>query len=141
VSHFYLSQTVCAAQTSAPRRHTHASRKLSAAAEEFLRKRRDEWAEQVCEDSDPYVRGVSWISVARACCSAPQATSSAASADAAAPALSLEQALLCNRNGRIGIYTATERSYIIERYLAKKSRRQWQKKIRYGWIVLGPLFK
>lgn len=32
----------------------------------------------------------------------------------------------------VGIYDKQERQYIIERYMAKRSRRVWQKKIRYN---------
>ena len=35
-------------------------------------------------------------------------------------------------NGRIGIYTAAERAAIIARFQRKRSRRVWNKKIRYG---------
>ncbi|GKY91695.1 hypothetical protein MPSEU_000141300 [Mayamaea pseudoterrestris] len=37
-----------------------------------------------------------------------------------------------NMNGRIGIYTAAERAAIIARFQRKRSRRVWNKKIRYG---------
>jgi hypothetical protein len=37
-----------------------------------------------------------------------------------------------NQNGRIGIYTASERHAIIARYNGKRSRRVWNKKIRYN---------
>ena len=36
-----------------------------------------------------------------------------------------------NKDGRIGIYTPTERAAIIERFMRKRSRRVWNKKIRY----------
>lgn len=36
-----------------------------------------------------------------------------------------------NKDGRIGIYTPTERAAIIERFMQKRSRRVWNKKIRY----------
>ena len=35
-------------------------------------------------------------------------------------------------NGRIGIYTSAERAAIIARFHRKRSRRVWNKKIRYG---------
>ena len=37
-----------------------------------------------------------------------------------------------NKNGRIGIYTASERAAIIARFQSKRTRRVWNKKIRYG---------
>ena len=37
-----------------------------------------------------------------------------------------------NRNGRIGIYTPSERAAIIARFHYKRSRRNWNKKIRYN---------
>jgi hypothetical protein len=37
-----------------------------------------------------------------------------------------------NKNGRIGIYTPAERAAIIERFNSKRSRRVWNKKIRYN---------
>jgi len=37
-----------------------------------------------------------------------------------------------NRNGRIGIYTPAERAAIIARFNNKRSRRIWNKKIRYN---------
>lgn len=37
-----------------------------------------------------------------------------------------------NKNGRIGIYTPAERAAIISRFQFKKSRRVWNKKIRYN---------
>jgi hypothetical protein len=37
-----------------------------------------------------------------------------------------------NQDGRIGIYTASERHAIIARYNGKRSRRVWNKKIRYN---------
>eukprot|EP00522_Entomoneis_paludosa_P005146 CAMPEP_0172475620 /NCGR_PEP_ID=MMETSP1065-20121228/69964_1 /TAXON_ID=265537 /ORGANISM="Amphiprora paludosa, Strain CCMP125" /LENGTH=430 /DNA_ID=CAMNT_0013233831 /DNA_START=1078 /DNA_END=2370 /DNA_ORIENTATION=- len=37
-----------------------------------------------------------------------------------------------NRNGRIGIYTPSERAAIIARFNKKRQRRVWNKKIRYG---------
>lgn len=37
-----------------------------------------------------------------------------------------------NKNGRIGIYTPAERAAIIARFHDKRSRRVWNKKIRYG---------
>ncbi|GAX24807.1 hypothetical protein FisN_18Lh110 [Fistulifera solaris] len=37
-----------------------------------------------------------------------------------------------NKNGRIGIYTPAERAAIIDRYHQKRSRRVWNKKIRYN---------
>ena len=45
--------------------------------------------------------------------------------------------LLCfiqvyNKNGRIGIYTPAERAAIIARFNRKRSRRVWNKKIRYN---------
>jgi hypothetical protein len=42
-----------------------------------------------------------------------------------------EYASICNKNGRIGIYTPEERRSIISRYRDKKKRRVWKKKIRY----------
>ena len=39
---------------------------------------------------------------------------------------------LYNANGRIGIYTPAERAAIIARYQGKRSRRVWNKKIRYN---------
>jgi hypothetical protein len=37
-----------------------------------------------------------------------------------------------NKNGRIGIYTPCERAAIIARFQGKRSRRVWNKKIRYN---------
>mmetsp|Transcript_1841 Transcript_1841/g.2869 ORF Transcript_1841/g.2869 Transcript_1841/m.2869 type:complete len:329 (+) Transcript_1841:327-1313(+) len=37
-----------------------------------------------------------------------------------------------NKNGRIGIYTPAERAAIISRFQSKRSRRVWNKKIRYN---------
>ncbi|CAJ1946892.1 unnamed protein product [Cylindrotheca closterium] len=37
-----------------------------------------------------------------------------------------------NKNGRIGIYTPAERSAIIKRFQSKRTRRVWNKKIRYN---------
>jgi hypothetical protein len=37
-----------------------------------------------------------------------------------------------NQNGRIGIYTPSERGAIIARYNDKRTRRNWNKKIRYN---------
>mmetsp|Transcript_25535 Transcript_25535/g.45006 ORF Transcript_25535/g.45006 Transcript_25535/m.45006 type:complete len:569 (+) Transcript_25535:514-2220(+) len=37
-----------------------------------------------------------------------------------------------NKNGRIGIYTPAERAAIIARFQSKRSRRVWNKKIRYN---------
>jgi len=37
-----------------------------------------------------------------------------------------------NKGGRIGIYTGGERKDIIGRFLKKKERRCWKKKVRYG---------
>jgi hypothetical protein len=37
-----------------------------------------------------------------------------------------------NQNGRIGIYTPSERAAIISRYQGKRTRRVWNKKIRYN---------
>jgi len=37
-----------------------------------------------------------------------------------------------NKNGRIGIYTPAERAAIIKRFQSKRSRRVWNKKIRYS---------
>lgn len=37
-----------------------------------------------------------------------------------------------NQNGRIGIYTPSERAAIIARYNDKRTRRNWNKKIRYN---------
>jgi hypothetical protein len=39
---------------------------------------------------------------------------------------------LYNQHGRIGIYTPAERAAIIARFHRKRSRRVWNKKIRYG---------
>lgn len=39
---------------------------------------------------------------------------------------------LYNKNGRIGIYTPAERAAIISRFHSKRSRRVWNKKIRYN---------
>jgi CCT motif len=39
---------------------------------------------------------------------------------------------LYNKNGRIGIYTPAERATIIARFNEKRSRRNWNKKIRYN---------
>lgn len=39
---------------------------------------------------------------------------------------------LYNKNGRIGIYTPAERAAIISRFHGKRSRRVWNKKIRYN---------
>ncbi len=36
-----------------------------------------------------------------------------------------------NKNGRIGIYTREERSVIIRRFLEKRAKRVWKKKIRF----------
>jgi hypothetical protein len=45
-------------------------------------------------------------------------------------ALRLDQ--VYNRNGRVGIYTPAERAAIIARFHNKRSRRVWNKKIRYN---------
>jgi CCT motif len=45
--------------------------------------------------------------------------------------LSFDRSQVYNKNGRIGIYTPAERAAIIERFLQKRSRRVWNKKIRY----------
>ena len=37
-----------------------------------------------------------------------------------------------NKNGRIGIYTPAERAAIINRFQSKRTRRVWNKKIRYN---------
>ncbi|KAL9183911.1 hypothetical protein ACHAXT_004767 [Thalassiosira profunda] len=37
-----------------------------------------------------------------------------------------------NKNGRIGIYTPSERAAIIQKFQAKRARRVWNKKIRYN---------
>ena len=37
-----------------------------------------------------------------------------------------------NKNGRIGIYTPAERAAIIARFNRKRTRRVWNKKIRYN---------
>lgn len=37
-----------------------------------------------------------------------------------------------NKNGRIGIYTRAERAAIIARFQSKRTRRVWNKKIRYN---------
>jgi len=37
-----------------------------------------------------------------------------------------------NKNGRIGIYTPNERSAIIAKFNSKRTRRVWNKKIRYN---------
>jgi len=37
-----------------------------------------------------------------------------------------------NKNGRIGIYTPAERAVILAKFNAKRSRRVWNKKIRYN---------
>jgi hypothetical protein len=37
-----------------------------------------------------------------------------------------------NKNGRIGIYTPSERAAIITKFNAKRARRVWNKKIRYN---------
>jgi hypothetical protein len=37
-----------------------------------------------------------------------------------------------NQNGRIGIYTPAERYAIIAKYMRKRNRRVWNKKIRYN---------
>ena len=37
-----------------------------------------------------------------------------------------------NKHGRIGIYTPSERAAIIARFHSKRSRRVWNKKIRYN---------
>lgn len=37
-----------------------------------------------------------------------------------------------NKNGRIGIYTPAERAAIIKRFQSKRTRRVWNKKIRYN---------
>ena len=37
-----------------------------------------------------------------------------------------------NKNGRIGIYTPAERAAIISRFQSKRTRRVWNKKIRYN---------
>ena len=37
-----------------------------------------------------------------------------------------------NKNGRIGIYTPTERAAIIQKFTVKRARRVWHKKIRYN---------
>lgn len=42
-----------------------------------------------------------------------------------------EYPAICNKNGRIGVYTKEERVVLIARYRAKRNRRVWKKKIRY----------
>lgn len=42
-----------------------------------------------------------------------------------------EYTAICNKNGRIGIYTKEERLVLIARYRAKRNRRVWKKKVRY----------
>ena len=37
-----------------------------------------------------------------------------------------------NRCGRIGIYTPAERAAVLARFYGKRTRRNWQKKIRYN---------
>ena len=37
-----------------------------------------------------------------------------------------------NKNGRIGIYTPSERAAIIQKFNEKRRRRVWNKKIRYN---------
>jgi CCT motif len=37
-----------------------------------------------------------------------------------------------NKNGRIGIYTPSERAAIIARFNEKRTRRNWNKKVRYN---------
>jgi CCT motif len=37
-----------------------------------------------------------------------------------------------NKNGQIGIYTPSERAAIIARFNEKRSRRNWNKKVRYN---------
>jgi hypothetical protein len=43
-----------------------------------------------------------------------------------------EQLRIYNQGGRIGVYNAEERSYILERFHAKRASRVWMKKVRYG---------
>lgn len=45
---------------------------------------------------------------------------------------SVSLAQIYNKNGRIGIYTPAERAAIIAKFNRKRSRRVWNKKIRYG---------
>jgi hypothetical protein len=45
---------------------------------------------------------------------------------------SFEKCKVYNKNGRIGIYTPAERAAIIARFQSKRSRRVWNKKIRYN---------
>lgn len=61
----------------------------------------------------------------------------AGGATAPTPAPQLPQMLaryadVYNKNGRIGIYTREERDAIIARFLEKRQRRVWHKKIRYN---------
>ena len=46
------------------------------------------------------------------------------------PIFSLQQ--IYNKNGRIGIYTPTERAAVIAKFQRKRGRRVWNKKIRYN---------
>ena len=46
--------------------------------------------------------------------------------------ISITSQQVYNKNGRIGIYTPAERSAIIARFQSKRSRRVWNKKIRYN---------
>jgi len=39
---------------------------------------------------------------------------------------------ICNQDGRVGIYRPKERAKLIARFLEKRRRRVWHKKIRYG---------
>ena len=78
-----------------------------------------------------------------ACPSMPTSSSSNPSSSSSSVALShgnygiLPQLLdgdystLCNKNGRIGIYTKEERMSIISRFQDKRKNRVWKKKIRY----------
>lgn len=45
--------------------------------------------------------------------------------------LTPEQASTCNREGRVGVYWPSERVWILERFLTKRGRRKFEKKIRY----------
>ncbi|RYG40200.1 hypothetical protein EON68_04520, partial [archaeon] len=89
-----------------PRRRAAAGHSLSNEAEEFLERRRSQWA------------------------AAPPSINHARTGLAAA--LTEEQVASYNRDGRIGIYYVSERRHIIERYMAKRARRAWNKKIRYN---------
>ena len=86
---------------------------LSQAAVAFLQKRRSEWAERVPAEGGPAAPVV-------------------AGAVGVAAVLPPDQARIYNTEGRIGIYMPVERQYIVERYMAKRGRRVWAKKIRYN---------